>query len=468
MVIDGEGRISMRTIKRRLLLNFVIIIVLTVTTLNSVIYLALRNIYYSNIFNMLTNQIKISSELYSKYFSKESLYDNVLNGVDSFISQNDIEVQIFDNTGKIIFDSIGVIEEEKYSDIDEALVGKVGKWIGTVDYDNYSVMAVSYPLYKKGEIIGGLRFITTLREVNKDLRGILIILSSLGLIVTFISAFISILLSDSIVIPITNITNVAQKMAHGEYNHRCNGAHFDEIEKLSTTLNYMADEIVKREKLKDEFISSVSHELRTPLTSIKGWAVTLKADENIDKELLNDGLDIIEGECDRLTSMVEELLDFSKLSSGKVELKLSEVNIKGLLMEIRKQMEPRATRENKVFKVDVLDEDLIVYADRNRLKQVFINLLDNAFNFTNVGDAIYLKYKNDGSKITLIVEDTGLGIPDDELPHVFEKFYKGKSSRSKNGIGLSVCKDIIEKMNGDISIESKVGQGTRVIINIPV
>ncbi|CDF57609.1 Osmosensitive K+ channel histidine kinase KdpD [Thermobrachium celere DSM 8682] len=455
----------MGSIRRRLLLNFVIIIVLTVSTLNLIIYISFKNIYYNNIANLLINQIKISSDLYSKYFSRDSLYENVINGVDSFF-RNNLEVQIFDNTGKIIYDSIGILDRRMYSDIQEALLGKLGKWIGRVEYDDEKVLAVSHPLYQNGEIIGGIRFVTTLREVNRDLNNILIILITLGFAVTLLFAFLSILLADSITIPIIKITDVARKMADGDYKQRCENAKFDEIEKLSSTLNHMAEEIIKRERLKDEFISSVSHELRTPLTSIKGWAVTLKHSID-DEELLNDGLNIIENECDRLSQMVDELLDFSKLSSGKIDFKYSEVSLNKFLNDIRKQVELRALRENKIFKVDMLKDDLILYTDINRLKQVFINILDNSFNFTNAGDEICIKLKEDEYKIMFVFEDTGIGISKEDLPHVFEKFYKGKSSRSKNGIGLAVCKDIIERLNGSISIESELNRGTKVLISLP-
>lgn len=140
----------MSSIRQRLLLNFVIIIALTVVVLDFFIFLSFRRIYYQNIEDMLINQIKISSELYTKYFSRDTLYDNVLNGVDAFYNQNNVQVQIFDNTGKIIFDSIGFIEQKEYSDINDALKGKVGRWIGRVKYDDYDVLAVSHPLYQRG------------------------------------------------------------------------------------------------------------------------------------------------------------------------------------------------------------------------------------------------------------------------------------------------------------------------------
>ncbi|MBZ4664291.1 MAG: integral rane sensor signal transduction histidine kinase [Caloramator sp.] len=165
--------------------------------------------------------------------------------------------------------------------------------------------------------------------------------------------------------------------------------------------------------------------------------------------------------------MVEELLDFSKLSSGKIEFKFKNVDINTFLDGIRKQIEPRAYRENKIFSVIKENKNVFIEADENRLKQVFMNLLDNAFNFTNAGDSVIIKVKEIDEEVVIIVEDTGLGISKEDLPHVFEKFYKGRGSRSKNGIGLSVCKDIVEKMKGSIKIESEENKGTRVYLAFP-
>src|SRR5690606_32008639 len=136
----------------------------------------------------------------------------------------------------------------------------------------------------------------------------------------FISGLVSIFLANSIVKPLKEVTQVAAKMANGQLKVRSNIKLKDEIGKLSDTLNYMAEELIKKEQIKNDFISSISHELRTPLTSIKGWAVTLKSEDIQENEIILDGLNIIEKESDRLTAMVEELLDFSKFVSGRIKL----------------------------------------------------------------------------------------------------------------------------------------------------
>ncbi len=179
--------------------------------------------------------------------------------------------------------------------------------------------------------------------------------------------------------------------------------------------------------MKNDFISSVSHELRTPLTSIKGgWAITLKSHELRDEELLGDGLEIIEKETDRLADMVEELLDFSRFVSGRISLNKESVDIKNLIEQVGKQLKPRAEERNLDFNYYYDPQLPNIIADENRLKQVLINLLDNAFKFTLDGGQINLVCNLVEDGILIQVEDTGIGISEEDLPYIKDKFYKGK------------------------------------------
>jgi signal transduction histidine kinase len=230
----------------------------------------------------------------------------------------------------------------------------------------------------------------------------------------------------------------------------------------------MSDEILKNERLKDEFIASVSHELRTPLTSIKGWSIILNSSKLEDEEEIKEGLEIIEQESDRLTFLVEDLLDFSKLSSGKVSIKKDFVDLKDILLNIKRQTMPRELKENIKLNLAV-DEDLPkIFVDKNRLKQVLINILDNSFKFTPSGGNINVRAYLENQNIVIGLIDTGCGIPKEELPRVKEKFFKGMNANSKNGIGLSICDEIIKLHGGRLEISSELSKGTEVCIIIPL
>lgn len=457
-----------KSIKRRLIINFILIIISMVFILELLFISTVKNNYYKNLEQNLLSQIKVSSDSYLKFFSDSSLSENVLNNVDTYWKETTAQVQLIDIDGKVIMDSIGASTKETLhnTDVLEALKGKSGTYIGSIGNSTEKVMAVSYPLRSPEKQVGVIRFVTSLKEINNDIKKIVFVFIAIGGFAILIGAIVILLLTKTITVPLNDITKVASIMAAGNFKVRSKHYYDDEIGKLSDTLNYMAEEINNKENLKNDFISSVSHELRTPLTSIKGWAITLK-EFNTDKDMLLDGLDIIEKESDRLTGMVEELLDFSKFVSGKITLDLKETNILDVMNYIKKQYTPRSSRENKQFIVEYTEMPNII-CDENRLKQVFINILDNAFKFTPSGGFIkFLGYQYKESLVFKII-DNGYGISKEDLPKVKEKFFKGKTSNSKNGIGLSICDEIITLMNGEFTIESEIDIGTTVTIQIPI
>ena len=459
----------MKSIRARLVSNFMLVIVITVLILEVILINAVKQYYYTGMDEIITNQIMFSSELYSRYFSSSSLEDNIIDNVDVFWQQTTAQVQIIDLSGNILMDSIGVSVPKNIQTIDvkKAMQGQKGKWVGEVEYDNHDVMAISYPLKSNDKIVGVIRFIASLQDTNKAIFKISMLLILVGIMVIFISGLVSVVLSNTIVRPLKSVTSAAEKMASGDFNAKSIKTYDDEIGKLSDTLNYMAEEIIKKDELKNEFISSISHELRTPLTSIKGWAVTLNSDNLDDKELIRSGLDIIEKESDRLTSMVEELLDFSKFVSGKISLSKTDVDIEKVMVYIANQLSPRAKVENITFTLKCEDDLPHIFGDENRIKQVLINLLDNAFKFTSENGKIAFSATEKDGFIIICVEDNGSGIPADDLPYVKDKFYKGKSSKSKNGLGLSISDEIVKLQNGKIEIESEVGVGTKVCVWLP-
>lgn len=456
-------------LRAKLVFRFMIIIVISVGLLEVMIINFVKKYHYDNIEGILTNQIKISSDFYYKYFSNTSLEENVSNNVDVYWKQTDAQVQIINKNGKLLMDSIGVKDEvNKGDDIEKALSGGKGVWKGTVKYHKSKVMAISYPLKSKsGDVEGAIRFITSLEEVDKAVFSISSFFLVIGIFVIIATALVSIVIANRIIDPIKELTLVAETMAEGNFKVRSEEyTRDDEIGKLSTTLNYMADEILKRDEIKNQFISNVSHELRTPLTSIKGWAITLNYDD-IDKSMVKDGLTIIERECDRLSEMVEELLDFSKFVSGRIVLNKTNVDIFELLDYIDKHTRLRTEREGISLIIESEENLGRVLIDENRVKQVLINLLDNAIKFTDRNGEIVLKAYKEAGKLVFLVKDSGCGITEEELPKVKEKFYKGKSSKSKNGIGLSICDEIAKLHSGELVIKSKVNLGTEVYVYIP-
>ncbi len=458
----------MKSIKNQLLKGIVVIIFSTVVVLNILLMVFIRKYYYDNMEAILKSRIEVSMNFYNKYFSSRSLIENIYDNVDAFWNENNAQVEIFDSNGNLLMDSIGIKDNKLINapDISKALEGEATRWIGKVDYYDKNVMAVSYPLEIDGEIIGIIRFVTSLEEIDGIIRNIMLIFSSISIGVLLLGVLLSIILANSIINPIKYLNQVAEKMGSGNLSVRSNIDSGNEIGQLSNTLNFMADEISRRDQLKNDFISQVSHELRTPLTAIKGWTITLNNEET-DKETLDLGFKIIEKETDRLSLMVEELLDFSRLINENVSLDLREVSVLEFINHINSFMTPRAYKEGIDLKF-INEASGTMFVDSNRLKQVFINLLDNAFKFTGDGGKVTFSTFTYNDKIKFIIEDNGCGISEEDLPRVKEKFFKGKNSNSRNGIGLSICDEIIKLHNGEFNIYSKLGIGTKVEVIIPI
>jgi len=458
-----------KSIKTNLIMSFMLVIVITVGFLIASLLNGIKIYYYNNMEDILTNQIRFSTDFYSKYFSASGLDKIIIDDIDIFLQNTSAQVQILDTEGKILMDSIGVSNEKHVitPDIISAIDNKKGVWNGFVPYDDEPVLAVSLPLRFNDNTIGIVRFISSLENTNKIIRGINIFLILMGSIVIIFSGLVSLILANSIVKPLQEITEVAEKMANGQFKVRSNLRLQNEIGRLSDTFNYMAEEIVRKEQLKNDFISSISHELRTPLTSIKGWAVTIR-DDDIPRDILLDGLNIIEKESDRLTLMVEELLDFSRFTSGRIRLEKDSFNIYNTIKTIATQLQPRAKNNGIDFVVNIHEDLNYIFSDENRIKQVLINILDNAFKFTGDKGKVIMNALKDVDNIVIEIIDNGIGIPEHDMPYIFEKFYKGKNSQSHSGLGLSISHEIVTLHGGTLKIESKEGQGTKVIVTLPL
>lgn len=459
---------KVKSIKSKLIRDFFIVIFSTIIILDIFLMAFIRKYYYDNTEQLLKSQIEVSTNFYNKHFSASTLIENIYDNVDVFWNQSNAQVEILDNNGELIMDSIGVRDDSilKTDDIEKALKGESARWIGNVNYFENKVMIVSEPIISDGEVLGIIRFITSLKDVDSTINTILMFFFSISIGVLGIGILLSMVIANSIINPIKSLTKVAEKMADGNLKIRSKIEDNDEVGKLAETLNLMADELEKREQLKNEFISSVSHELRTPLTAIKGWAITLN-DETTDKETLNVGFQIIENETDRLSIMVEELLGFSRLLNGEITLRKTKLNLDLFINYIQMYMGPRADREGLIFEVKVLNELGNIYMDGDRFKQVLINILDNSFKFTEPLGKINLTVSKDENNVKFIIEDTGCGISEEDLPRVKEKFFKGRNSKSQNGIGLSICDEIIRLHHGTFNIKSKINVGTIVEISIP-
>lgn len=464
-----EKRVARRSIRQRMSGQILLILGLTYITIVLILVSFVRVYFFSNFYNNLKREVAIPAEYYEDNIGIEgTLTENLYSGQDSWWRSANARVQIYDTEGALLMDSQGILETDSpnLDDVSAALAGETGSIFFRAKSTGEHVMSAAMPLRSTGRIVGVIRYIASVRQVDNNILRIGALFFLIGGLVAGIAVFMGLIMTDRIVTPILGLTKSAREMARGNYNVRSQVANDDEIGELAQTFNYMVSEIKKKEALKNDFISSVSHELRTPLTAIKGWAITLK-DPATDRELLDIGLDIIETESDRLKGMVDELLDFSKFVAGKVELKLGWIDPNELKGFVDNFVSSRTIREKKTFSVQVMAGMKPFWGDENRIKQVLINLVDNAFKFTEPGDQIRVEFSQTEAADLIIVHDTGIGIDPADLEKVTEKFYKGKHAMASSGIGLSIAQEIVQLHGGSLTIESQLDEYTRMIIKLP-
>ncbi|MFR3065319.1 MULTISPECIES: sensor histidine kinase [Peptoniphilus] len=458
-------------IGKRLVRSFLIIILITISIIDIFLLFAFSSYYYNNISKELIQRMEVSLEIYRRDYSDKSIEDLIYEDSDIFLSNTNAEVQILDKDKNLLSDSIGRLASNpiETSDVLAAEGGEIKTWKGEESQTGEAIMSVAGPIKNnEGETIGYLRFISSMEEVKAAIFKTIISLLIFTLFVALLTTTVSLLISKSIVRPILELTEVAKTMLKGNYEEKAKVFEDDEIGELAKTLNAMSDEIINKDRIKNDFISSISHELRTPLTSIKGWAVVLKDAKEDEKDLMEDGLNIIENEADRLAKMVEELLDFSRYISGRITLDKEIIDISQTCLDISKQMRPRAKSNNIELITDLPKESILINADENRIKQLLINLLDNAIKFTSDKGWVKFQMLKEDDKVQIMISDNGMGMTKEELAHVKEKFYKGKHSKSHSGIGLSISDEITKLHQGSLEIFSEENIGTTVKVSLPI
>lgn len=431
--------------------------------------------YYSAMESGLNTMAETTAGFIEGYLSED--YKEFYNSCIELSTHSDhsdtVELQFIDRNGNLVASSFaqwsGYRVEE--SDVSGAIQSGV-----TVTQSSHSsrtgehILAVSVPLqYSNGETIGVLRYVTSLRDADRQVRSIAVAIALAAILIGLFVVLGSRYFLRSILEPVGEITKTAKRIASGSYGSHIRNISNDEIGVLSEAINEMSDAISRTERLQSEFVSNVSHELRTPLTVITGWSETLLEMPDMPQEDLERGIGIIRSEAKRLTGMVEELLDFTRAQDGRMTLNVEKCDLRPQLEDTIFMYANKLKAEG--FTLDYLDNDddiPEISCDIFRLRQVFLNVLDNAMKHGGSGKRVTVEILRLENDISIRVRDFGPGIPEEELPFVKSKFYKGSSKARGNGIGLAVCEEIVRLHNGTLTLSNAVGGGTLVDIRLPV
>lgn len=460
-----------KSISRKLIGNNMLISVLVLVILETSFIIAVSQYYLGGIENTLLNNATQSATFYSRSAPAGSAADKANYIFENIDERENALVELLDLQGNVVIDNTGANVTETVDSYDyyQALHGHIKSWRGRNEYGE-SIISVSAPIYDDKEIVAVLRYVSSLKSAHKIIFTYFAFAVLIGLILIALAFALAIVTSKRIVIPIKELIRVTEEITMGNFKVTAVKYTDDEIGQLADAVNIMSKEIAKSDQEKNDFISSISHELRTPLTSIKGWGETLQDGGTEDEELLNEGLKIICHETDRLIILVNDLLDFSRLQSNRLEMHMQEMVLDDLLEEVYKQFSQRAKKEKINLQLRLEDDGMLILGDYNRLKQVFINIVDNAMKFTEGAKnaKIELQSYTDEDKIYVSITDNGSGISPEDLSKVKEKFYKGTSKKNGTGLGLSIATEIVHLHQGQLWIESVYGEGAQITIMLPL
>ena len=459
--------LKFKSITTRWFLNIFALVAIFVT-IAAIAFSILFNSIYTERVEVMANDL--SYEFYSLSAANTSNFkDSAITLAGEFPYKTKLEIQVMDHNGDIVVSTSGFqANDTAMPDYVKAVKTREPQSMIQKNHTGEKVLACTTPLYNGDEYLGAYRWITSMKAVNKMTAGFVVVCAVVAITILFIFGFTGLYFIKSIVNPIKDVSNIARKIAMGDFNSRIEISKNDEIGELCDTINYMAAELDSARNLKNDFISSVSHELRTPLTAIRGWGETAKMSIGMDEELVTRGLDVVLSEADRLSSLVEELLDFSRMETGRLQVLSQPLNVSLILSESADMYEELARQNGLDFIFNRPTEQLEVLGDANRLKQVFINIIDNAVKYTQSGGQVLISQIKEEGCVRISVTDTGVGIPAADIDRVKEKFYKANKTVRGSGIGLAVADEIIRQHQGLLFIESTEGAGTTVTIVLPL
>lgn len=401
--------------------------------------------------------------------SSSSFSGIVRDYIEDFQDKNNMEIMALDQNGRVFITSTGFEpdQDQKMPDYEEALRSSsgAGKWVGHLDTGEKAMAITRVVRDENGGLVGSVRYLVSMERADQQISVVILILVAAGLFIMLLLTLSGVYFIRSIVVPVRQLSQSARQIAQGDFGVRIEKAKDDEIGQLVDAINDMAGELGAAEQLKNDFISSVSHELRTPLTAIKGWAETLQ--EGAGPETTAKGMNVIIRESERLSGLVEELLDFSRLQNGRLRLIVSRLDILSELDEAMYMFTDRARTEHKQLHYEETTALPPVYGDVDRLRQVFVNIIDNALKYTSPGGTITVSSREDSGWVRVSIRDTGCGIPAEHLPNVKKKFYKANQLVRGSGIGLAVADEIARLHGGSLDIQSQEGVGTTVTFSLP-
>ena len=456
------------SVAQRWLTNNLGVVILMIFVVELAFVYAIQTFHYSSVRQTLTSELTSVVNILSRYAqdTESNLSSEMRGTLESFSAKDRMELMAVNAKGRVVLTSSGFSPSANMvmHDYIDLQSGGDGYWIGKAE-NGEKIMALCADISSFSTEYSAVRVVVSLSAVDDNITALTVASSIVCAAILLLIIITGMYFIGTIIRPITQLSSTAGKFAEGDFSLRIRYKGDDEIGDLCTAINHMADELSNAEAMKNEFISSVSHELRTPLTAIKGGAETIYMEN--DPDTIHKGMAVIINETERLSRMVEELLDFSRMQSGHFTLQKGTMDVLAELGDAVLIYMDKAAREQITISYDEPEMLPFVYGDKNRIRQVFINIIDNAVKYSDAGGHVSIKASEEDGMICVSVSDTGCGIKEADLPKIKTKFYKPNHTRRGSGIGLAVADEIIAAHGGRLDITSQEGVGTRVTITLP-
>ena len=338
------------------------------------------------------------------------------------------------------------------------------------DTDSMTGIFVS-AVYADRAPIGAVVYISQVQEIYESLHEIQVKIMTWLVVVAAIVILMSMFVLRTITRPVGELREGISRMSGGDFSARVNVRGHNEFTELAAAFNSMTERLELLDKSRNQFVSNASHELKTPLSTMKILIETILYQDPIDPGMTKEFLSDVNKEIDRLNRIVSDLLTLVNIDSGGMKLNSADLDIRDLLLEQVKRLAPLA-RENGIELDCSAKEALDITGDTVKLQQVIYNVIDNAIKYTPRGGEVHASLSRVGKRAVIRVSDTGIGIPADDLPHIFDRFYRVDKARSRatggTGLGLSIVKQIVQLHGGSIIASSEEGKGTTFVIELPL
>ena len=457
-------------ITRRWVINIFTIVFVTICVLIVAGSLAVRGYYISSAKQALMNKAVSDGAYFENLYTKETdLIESVRSYVEDFSQKDKIELMVANSVGHVTLTSSGFSSDTDYpEDVMAAIASDTGDFVGQ-NYYGENVIAVSRSVKVGENVACVLRYVISMRSIQGRVLSVILLLSGFGILLLLACYFSGRYFVKSIIKPLSMITDTTKKIAQNDLSVRIDDKYPYEIGDLAHEINNLAAALGASEAMKNDFTSSISHELLTPLTAIRGWSETLSDPNMRSDEMVEKGMKVISAESTRLSAMVSELLDFSRLQNGNMTLNMTKLDIIAELEETVLMFEERAKKNNISLLLTAPDTCSPVFGDAARIKQVFVNIIDNAIKYSHPeGGKVEINLFEKKDRVCIIFADDGIGISPEDLPKIKQKFFKGASSRPGSGIGLAIVTDIVNLHGGEFEIDSVHEKGTTVVITFPI